>query len=277
MKALARCLSAGMLWGAMLLAQAQLAVPPLNSPVIDLTATLSRDQIAELAQLLSSFESKKGSQIVVLLVPTTAPETIEQYALRVAEQWKPGRKKIDDGALLLVAKQDRTMRIEVGYGLEGALNDASSKRIIAEVITPRFKEGDFYGGVRAGVDSMMRVIDGEALPAPPGRGGQAEGDLGRLLPVLFVLVIFAGSLLRAILGRVAGALVTGAGAALVAWALAGALSVAVLAGILAMLFTMFGGGMSRHWGGYGHHGYGGHGGFGGGGGRFGGGGASGRW
>jgi uncharacterized protein len=274
MKISARCLSALMLWGAMLLAQGQLAVPPLNSPVIDLTATLSPDQTAELAQLLRSFESKKGSQIVVLMVATTAPETIEQYALRVAEQWQPGRKTIDDGALLLVAKQDRTLRIEVGYGLEGALNDATSKRIIAEVITPRFKEGDFYGGVRAGVDSMMRVIDGEALPAPAGRAGQAEEDLGRLLPVLLVLVIFAGSLLRAIMGRVAGALVTGAGAALLAWSMAGALSVAVLAGILAMLFTMFGAGMRRHWGGYAPRG---HGGFGGGGGRFGGGGASGRW
>lgn len=282
MNALVRVLSALALWGTMLLTQAQVAVPPLSSQIVDLTGTLSRDQVLELEQMLRTFESRKGSQVAVLMVPSTAPETIEQYGLRVAEQWKLGRNKADDGALLLIAKQDRTMRIEVGYGLEGALNDAVSKRIIAELITPRFQQGDFYGGIRAGVESMISVIDGEALPAPARRSARAEGDLGRVLPVLFVLVIFAGGMLRALLGRVPGALLTGAGTAYVAWALAGVLSVAVFAGFMAMLFVMFGGGRGGFWGGYGQHGRGGYGGFGGGGfggggGRFGGGGASGRW
>ena len=126
------------------------------------------EQSAALEQTLQAFEARKGSQLAVLIVPTVAPEAIEQYALRVAEQWKFGRKKIDDGAILVVAKNDRALRIEVGYGLEGALNDATSKRIISEIITPRFQQGDFYGGITAGVDQMIRVVDGEPLPEPNG-------------------------------------------------------------------------------------------------------------
>ncbi len=127
------------------LAGAQVAVPPLAGRVTDQTATLTTEQMAGLEQTLRAFEAKKGSQLALLIVPSTQPETIEQYALRVAEQWKLGRKKVDDGAILVVAKIDRALRIEVGYGLEGALNDATSKRIISEIITPRFKQGDFYG------------------------------------------------------------------------------------------------------------------------------------
>ena len=141
-------------------------MPPLKGRVTDLTGTLKPEQAASLEQLLRSFEARKGSQIAVLIVPTTAPETVEQYALRVGEQWKIGRKDVDDGAILVVAKDDRTLRIEVGYGLEGALNDATASRIIREVIVPRFREGDFFGGISAGVDRMIRVIDGEPLPAP---------------------------------------------------------------------------------------------------------------
>src|SRR5688572_31953205 len=148
------------------LAWAQVAVPPLTARVTDLTGTLTREQRVGLERSLEAFEARKGSQIAVLLVPTTAPEAIEQYALRVAEQWKIGRKKVDDGAILVVAKDDRALRIEVGYGLEGALNDATANRIIRELIVPRFREGDFYGGINAGLDRMMRVIDGEPLPAP---------------------------------------------------------------------------------------------------------------
>ena len=132
----------------------------------DLTETLTPDQTAKLEQKLAAFEARKGSQIAVLIVPTTQPEAIEQYSIRVAEQWKLGRKGVDDGALLLVAKDDRALRIEVGYGLEGALPDAIAKRIIEDIIVPRFKTGDFYGGIDAGVDAMIKVVDGEPLPPP---------------------------------------------------------------------------------------------------------------
>src|SRR5213076_616764 len=128
--------------------------------------TLSSGDIASLTQTLKNLEARKGSQVAVLIVPTTAPETIEQYSIRVAEAWKIGRKKIDDGALLVVARNDRHLRIEVGYGLEGALTDATTKRITDEVITHKFKTGDFAGGISAGIDRMIRVIDGEKLPAP---------------------------------------------------------------------------------------------------------------
>ena len=154
-------------WAAV--AVAQVPVPPPGGRVTDQTATLTGEQKSALEQILRSFEDRKGSQVAVLIVPTTAPESIEQYALRVAEQWKPGRKNVDDGALLVVAKDDRTLRIEVGYGLEGALTDAACKRIISEIIVPRFRQGDFYGGITAGVDRILRVIDGEPLPKPEGK------------------------------------------------------------------------------------------------------------
>ena len=145
---------------------AEVAVPALAARVTDLTTTLDPAQRARLEQTLATFEARKGSQIVVLIVPTTAPETIEQFALRVAELWRIGRGKVDDGALLVVAKDDRTLRIEVGYGLEGALNDATSKRIISETIVPRFKQNDFSGGIAAGLEQMVKVVDGELLPTP---------------------------------------------------------------------------------------------------------------
>src|SRR3954468_2885246 len=152
------------------------AVPPLTKHAMDLTGTLTAEQLADLDDSLRAFEDLKGSQIAVLLVPTTEPEAIEEYSLRVAEKWKLGRKKIDDGAILIIAKNDRTLRIEVGYGLEGALNDATAKRIIEETITPRFRQDDMYGGIRAGVDQIIKVVDGEPLP-PPTRGKGATGDL----------------------------------------------------------------------------------------------------
>src|ERR1700689_2789940 len=148
-------------------ASADVAVPPLSGRVVDQTGTLSSDTIASLTQTLKDLQARKGSQIAVLIVPTTAPETIEQYSIRVAEAWKIGRKKIDDGALLVVAKNDRKLRIEVGYGLEGALTDVTANRIISEIITPKFKNGDFAGGISAGVDRIIGVIDGEPLPPPP--------------------------------------------------------------------------------------------------------------
>jgi uncharacterized protein len=269
---------------------ADVAVPPLKGRVTDLTGTLKTEQVASLEQLLQSFEARKGSQIAVLMVPTTAPETIEQYALRVAEQWKIGRKKVDDGAILVVAKDDRALRIEVGYGLEGALNDATANRIIREVIVPRFREGDFFGGISAGVDRTIRVIDGEPLPAPAKAAPPADEGVLQILPVLLILALVAGAILRRLLGRFVGSLATGGVVGALAWLLAGALAIALLAAIVAFFFTLMsgvGGSGRRYYGGFpggygggggwGGGGFGGGGGFSGGGGSFGGGGASGRW
>src|SRR5215212_12203782 len=164
-------------------AMALVAVPPLSGRVVDQTATLSSGDIASLQQTLRSFESRKGSQIAVLIVPTTDGEAIEQFSLRVAEAWKIGRKKIDDGALLVIAKNDRRLRIEVGYGLEGALTDATTKRIIDEDITPKFKSGDFAGGISAGVNRMIRVIGGEKLPAAEPPHWQSPGLLSYVDPL----------------------------------------------------------------------------------------------
>src|ERR1700677_1380535 len=154
---------------------ADVAVPPLTGRVVDQTGTLSSDTVASLTQTLKDFETRKGSQIAVLIGPTTAPETIEQYSIRVAEAWKIGRKKVDDGAILLIAKNDHKLRIEVGYGLEGALTDVTAQRIIDEVITPKFKSGDFAGGISDGVDRIIRVVDGEPLPAPESESQSFHG------------------------------------------------------------------------------------------------------
>jgi uncharacterized protein len=257
----------------------------LTGHVTDQTATLTTEQQAALEQTLQTFEARKGSQLAVLIVPSSDPETIEQYSLRVAEQWKLGRKKVDDGAILVIAKNDRTLRIEVGYGLEGALNDATSKRIISEIILPRFKQGDFYGGISAGVAQMIRVVDGESLPEPqaPPNGN----SIGQLFPVLLLLALVLGTVLRSVLGRLPGALATGGGVALIAWLVAGTAVIALAAGVIAFLFTLLTGGMGGrgagghylggYYGGIGRGSFGGGGGFRGGGGGFGGGGASGRW
>ena len=267
------------------IAWAQVAVPPLTARVTDLTGTLTREQVAGLERMLQEFEARKGAQLAVLMVPTAKPEEIEQYALRVAEQWKIGRKKVDDGAILVVAKDDRALRIEVGYGLEGALNDATAARIIREAILPRFREGDFHGGIHAGLDRMMRVIDGEPLPEPVRSAPGAEGGVLQILPVLLIGALVVGGILRAMLGRFLGAAATGGAVGFVTWMLAGALGIALLAGVLGFFFTLMGA-MGRRGGYYGGMGgmglprggggWGG-GGFGGGGGTFGGGGASGRW
>lgn len=276
-----------------LAAEALVPVPPLQARLTDLTGTLTVEQQAGLEQSLRTFETREGTQIAVLIVATTKPEEVEQYALRVVEQWKLGRKKVDDGALLLIAKDDRTLRIEVGYGIEGALNDAAAKRIVSEVIAPRLKEGDYFGGVSAGVDQIIRVVDGEPLPAPkPGAVGPGMNfgiqNIGQLLPMLFVLALVVGGVLRSVLGRIPGALATGGVLALAGWLLGGAVIAAVIGGGIAFLITLLGVGMGRHGamlGGYyggmggGHRGGGGFGGggFGGGGGGFGGGGASGKF
>jgi uncharacterized protein len=267
-------------------ATAQVAVPPLVGHVTDQTKTLTPQQLATLEQTLSAFEAQKGSQLAVLIVPTTAPEEIEQFALRVAEQWKLGRKKVDDGAIVVVAKNDRALRIEVGYGLEGALSDITSKRIISETITPRFKQGDYFGGIEAGVDQIIQVVNGEPLPAPNSRAADGNADVRQLLPFLLIVALAVGGVLRSVFGKVTGALMTGAAVSLVAWFLIGTLFLSVLAGVAAMLVTALGGTRMLHGmgglGGGGRGGFGGGGGLGGGGfrgggGGFGGGGASGRW
>jgi uncharacterized protein len=271
-------------------ALADVAVPPLSGRVVDQTGTLSSSDVAALTQTLKDFEARKGTQIVVLIVPTTAPETIEQYSIRVAEAWKIGRKKVDDGAILLIAKDDRKLRIEVGYGLEGALTDVTARRIIDETITPKFKSGDFAGGISAGVDQIIRVADGEPLPAPVQQRDDSGSALYQLInpfnPFVIIGVLVLGGLLRGIFGRLIGSIATGGLIGVLAWFIVGSLVVALVAGAIASLFTLFSGGLASGGGGRGggfvgsggsFSGSSGGGGFSGGGGSFGGGGASGSW
>ena len=264
------------------MARAELPVPPLTGRVTDQTATLTPSQIQALEQTLRRFEERKGSQIAVVLVASTQPESIEQYALRVAEQWKLGRKKVDDGAILLIAKDDRALRIEVGYGLEGALGDAVSKRIISEVIVPRLREGGYYAGITEGVDRMIRVVDGEPLPAPAATPGQGDTDLPQWVPLILIVALVTSAALRSWLGRMPGALAAAGVVGLITWLVAGALAAGLGGALITFVLTSMSG-LGGH-GMHGHHGRR-HGGFGsglgggfrGGGGGFGGGGASGRW
>jgi uncharacterized protein len=251
------------------LAVAQQPVPPFTALLTDLTDTLAPDQRESLETELRAFEQRTGSQVAVLIVPTTQPEAIEQYALRVAEIWRLGRKGVDDGVLFLVAKNDRAMRIEVGYGLEGAIPDAVAKRIISEIVAPYFTQGDFYGGVDAGVNRLIRLIDGEALPPPRERDPGWSGFEG-LLPVLVVGTIVLGAILRGLFGRLVGSSITGGLGGLFVWIIVGSLFAGVFVAVIAFLFTLI---MAAPMG---RGGYGGRFG-GGGGGSFGGGGASGRW
>jgi uncharacterized protein len=275
---------------AALVVGAEVAVPPLVARVTDLTGTLSGGAVSRIETKLADFEAKKGSQIAVLIVPSTQPEEIEQYGIRVAEKWKLGRKGVDDGAILLIAKDDRRVRIEVGYGLEGALPDVTAKRIVEDTITPHFKLGDYDGGVEAGVDQMISVINGEPLPEPD-RRWEHHGSLGSVLPLLLVVAFVGSGVLRAMFGRLFGSVATGGLVGGIAWLLSHLLPVGVGAGVVAFLFAMlvgstrgwsagsggwgggFGGGLGGGFGGRG----GGGGGFSGGGGGFGGGGASGSW
>jgi uncharacterized protein len=278
-------------WAAVALAL--VAVPPLSGRVVDQTGTLGSSDIASLTQTLKDLETRKGSQIAVLIVPTTDGEAIEQFALRVAEAWKIGRKKVDDGALLVIAKNDRRLRIEVGYGLEGALTDVTTKRIIDEDITPKFKTGDFAGGVSAGVDRMVRIVNGEKLPEPEPPHWQDSGllNIAPFNPFVLVFVFIVGSALRAALGRLVGSAATGGFVGFLAWLLVGSLGAALAVGVLAFLIAAFvdlmpSGGSRGTRGGWSSGGSSdwsssssgsSSGGFSGGGGSFGGGGASGSW
>jgi uncharacterized protein len=282
-----------------LIARADVAVPRLTARVTDLTGTLSGEAVNRIETKLGAFEAKKGSQIAVLIVPTTQPEEIEQFGIRVYDQWKLGRKGVDDGAILLVAKNDRRVRIEVGRGLEGVLPDAIANRIITDTITPRFKLGDYDGGVEAGVDRIISVVNGEPLPEPDKRWEGHSRGLSNALPLLLIVVFVASGVLRSLFGRLFGSLATGGLAGGIAWLLSHLLPIGVGAGVLGFLFAMLLG-SSRGWsaggggwgglggglgGGFGG-GFGGRGGFGGGGGGGGfsgggggasGGGASGSW
>jgi uncharacterized protein len=270
-------------------AAAAIAVPPLKSRVTDLTGTLNGQQRSALEQTLAEFEARKGSQVAVLLVPTTQPESIEQYSVRVEEAWKLGRKGVDDSVLLVVAKDDRKVRLEVGYGLEGVLPDAAANRIIREDILPRFKQGDFYGGLRAGTDRIMRTVEGEPLPPPrASQGARGSPAFNWFVPVL-IFVFVVGGILRSLLGKFLGSGVVGGIVGFGAWLILGSLAIGLVVGALAFVFGLVAGvarpGIGRYgdyyggWGGGfggGGGGFGG-GGFGGGGGRSGGGGASGGW
>jgi uncharacterized protein len=272
-------------------AQSLQPVPPLTARVTDLAGVLAPGQRDALESKLAEFEARKGAQVAVLVVQTTQPEAIEQYSIRVVDAWKLGREKPDDGALLLVAMQDRALRIEVGRGLEGALTDLAANRIIDETITPRFREGDFAGGISAGIDRMIQVIDGEPLPEPEQHWSEGPQRIAGILPLLFGIVVVGSAVLRSLFGRAFGALATGGVAGGVAWFATQLLGLSVGVGVAALLVSLmlgFGGGgrwSSRPghggWspGGWGGGGFrtGGGGGFRGGGGSFGGGGASGRW
>jgi uncharacterized protein len=276
---------------AALAAVAQVAVPPITARVTDLTGTLNAAQRDALEERLAAFESRKGAQIAVLIVPTTQPEPIEQFGIRVGEQRKIGRKGVDDGAILIVAMKDRAVRIEVGYGLEGALSDLVTKRIVEESIVPHFKQGDFYGGIAAGLTRMIAVAEGEALPAPnrASKPGAQGGGLEGLLIVAFMLVFVVGGIIRAIFGRFLGSGVIGAIGGAAGWLMLGSVAagvvVAAIAAVLSLMGGLGGGARRGGWysgglggGGFGGGGFGGGGGsWGGGGGGFGGGGASGRW
>jgi uncharacterized protein len=257
-------------------AWAIVGVPELSRRVTDLTGTLSAEQVNSLENKLAAFETQKGSQIAVLIVPTTQPKDIAEFGIEVADLWQIGRKGVDDGVILIVAKDDRKMRLEVGYGLEGVIPDAVAKRVIAETITPRFQAGDFAGGIDAGVTQLMKLIEGEALPVPSEDSGENLGEGS----FMFVLIggLIAGFALSVVMGRVMGGMLAGLGSGMAASLLMGvAFSAALFIGLMVFFIVGVRSTGGRGWSSGGGFGGGGGGSWGGGGGRFGGGGASGSW
>lgn len=280
-------------------AQALQQVPPLDSPVVDTTGTLDAATVQRLEAQALALQQSKGSQLQVLMVPTTAPEDIAGYSQRVYDQWKLGREKVDDGVLVVVAKDDRRVRIQPGYGLEGAIPDATAARVIQEYMVPRFRAGDFGGGLVDATAVLAKLVQGEPLPEPMAdRGGRREGSGGNWLFALFAAFIVA-QLARGIFAKTPKGVrgVLGAGAAGgVAWLVGQALLVGGIGAFIGLLFGLaqmpsgrvvrhggwggfggpFGGGGGWGGGGFGGGGFGG-GGWSGGGGMSGGGGASGSW
>ncbi|MDP9881880.1 uncharacterized protein J2W25_006292 [Variovorax boronicumulans] len=301
-RALAAIFIAALAWaGLPALAQGPLPIPTLTARVIDQTGTLDAAQRSGLETKLAAFEQRKGSQIVVLMVPTTAPEDIASYAQRVGDTWKIGRKGVGDGLLVIVAKDDRKMRIATAKTLEGAVPDLAAVRIIDEEMKPRFRNNDFAGGLNAAVDRLIGLVDGEPLPEPSrsNSGGSSDGfDWENLAIFLFVGVFVGAPIARAILGKTMGSVAMGGGIGVVAFFLTTSTVIAVIAGLIALMVSLFsglagfgpgrggrggggGGGWSSGGGGGGWSSGGGGGGGGGfssgGGGNFGGGGASGDW
>ncbi len=274
----------------------QQPVPPLTAHVTDRTGTLDPRQIQALEAQLTELEQSKGAQVAVLVVPTTAPEDIAAYGIRVAEAWKIGRKGTDDGVILIVAVQDHRVRIEVGRGLEGAIPDAAAARVIREYIAPRFRANDYFGGVHDAIGALTSLIRDESLPAPLTDERDRESDLpGRIMPALVVAWV-AASFLRRLLGFLPALVrggVVGLAAGATAWLVSGLLVLGLAAGIIGLLLGLIGSGGGHFasrggWGGFGGGGFsggfggggfgrGGGGGFSGGGGGFAGGGASGSW
>jgi len=264
-------------------------VPRLKARVTDLTGTLTQAQLQSLEAALGAFERRKGSQIAVLMLPSTKPETIEQYSIRVAEAWKIGRSRVDDGVILVIARDDHKLRIEVGRGLEGAIPDVIAKRVIREVIAPHFLNGDFNGGIADGTAALMKLVEGEPLPPPKQQaaGRSSDNNLEGLLVPLLVATVVLGALLSNLFGRMVGAAVTGGIVGIAAWVVTSALVAATLTAIVAFLVALLLGASRFRPGGWGSGGWGsggwsgggssGGGGFSGGGGDFGGGGASGNW
>ena len=282
-----------------LFAQDVQPIPALTSHVVDTTGLLDSSQQAALETKLAALEKTKGSQVVVLIVPTVQPEDISSYANRVGNAWKIGRKDVGDGVLFVVAFKDRQMRIEVAKTLEGAIPDLAAKQIITNAVTPRFKAGDYSGGISAGVDQLTARINGEALPevssSTSGAGKLLGGfDWMDLAVFLFFAVPIGGVIAKNIFGQKLGSLITGGAVGTLAFMFTASLIIAGLAGVVALLVALFSGlsggsrgrsgGIDRGgfgggaFGGGGFSGGGGGGGFSsGGGGDFGGGGASGSW
>lgn len=272
-------------------AQNIVPVPPLKSRVTDQTNTLSETEKRNLESKLSSFEQSKGSQVAVLVIPTTGDETIEQYGIRVADTWKIGREGVDDGVIFLVAMQDRKMRIEVGYGVEGAIPDALAKRIISQIVTPEFRAGHFYDGINDGVDAIISLVNGEELPLASSQGNRGTGGSAPKVSYLLIilgLIVFGtiNAVLKSKIGKVPGALITAALIFVLSWFIINIVTAITATIIMSLIFNLphgggrgggYRGGGGFYGGGFSSGGGFSGGGFSGGGGGFGGGGASGGW
>lgn len=271
------------------LAQGVLPLPPLRARITDQSGTLDATALATLEAKLAAFEAAKGTQVAVVLVPTTQPEDIADYTQRLGDAWKIGRREVGDGVLFVIATQDRRMRIAPAKTLEGAIPDLVARRILDEAVAPAFKRGDYAGGIAAGLDRIFAQVSGEGLPAPAAASEDTASPWTWL--VLFMLFVqpVVGGVLRAVLGKKLGILAAGGVAGLFAWWLSADIVLACLATLAGWVVAVIypgwpggtsGGGWSRgsSGGGWSHGGGSSPGGFSsGGGGNFGGGGASGNW